>query len=602
MKRTHSGELPSDPSQINLFTNPPAGQNQEQQQQDNGANNGAPVIRAPAANGGRPTLHNRDPAINNPPPELHEDAEIPGWQNFGSWNAFLPPLMNTPPNVTRANAPQDEVTGDSIVIKPDGRTSTRHLIESYPRNPSLTNVTIRGCNNTRARTDFFPTRTLSNFFEQSSTIRRFSIEFLSAMGLNIDPQLLSSIFRNSSLNEFELSETNIGTHTSEQIKSLTEILRKNTSLKVLKFYEVKFANTLPAILEGIAGNSSIETLELGHSLTPGCGKWLADMLRSNQTIKKLVFTVGDSRHFSEVESGMIALQENKTLEILEFKSNASIRLQGDHPLIKSIMANQTLKTLRLPNLLEPSQETEEAMAQLVRGHPQLSSIHFGYPPNSPKPLMTLAEAIKSNQRLNQIGINWLLYAPHQIKRQSQLQDIENFLSVAGRSPSLNSVTFDCFDYIDCLIDFLNAHPQIRKIGVTNASLGNMNFLEKLLSFVKSSSQITDIAFPDKSSGHHQVSYYAATREALEKALEKAAELNRELTSEINITIAGIGLSGALRIARSLPASTAKALDHDGIPELPSDVTIEIAKAISRHLKPADAKTIFDVFTPFARMG
>ena len=159
--------------------------------------------------------------------------------------------------------------------------------------------------------------------------------------------------------------------------------------------------------------------------------------------------------------------------------------------------------------------------------------------------------------------------------------------VLSRCAGLISVSLGDLDEFDSLVDFLKANPRIREVSLwfDIERLEGTEKLAGLLEFAKSCSQLTHFNFFE---GHTRLNDTDIT--FLDKLIQQT-ELNLE--NSANLPAAAAGMSVMLGLQRNEPAA---------LPELPMDVTQQVAEAVLQNLTSADAQTVFNTLAPYGEVS
>lgn len=597
MKRTLSGDLAPTPSSTHSLNDQPAELNENQHQQQAVANDGEPTMHTPNAN---------DPIADNPLLGFEAGEELPDWEEFAQMLPHTPPVENrrdvqddedfsSSEDVVSSLDPSTEDSAASIFDE-DIITHIREGINSGNDTVTIRNFCAREVTETlelckqntkitylRIDSPQYPsdsrqatiTRLLTEFFEECHSVRSFEIRGHAFGPLRIEASLLSALFRNKGIVHLGLHWCPLTTSSPDESESLIQSIKQNTTLKIFQLEGTRIEDRHPHITDALICNSSLTALEVGILNQPDICQSLTAHLKSNQQLKTLV--IGDNYFLkpTDLEKLFAEVKNHPTLEY--FNAEA---LYFSNPLeanlIKQLTGNRTLKELLLPKAREVTADAVEALIELVKDHPKLTSIHLGSVPQQHQLRMKLACGLKSNTRLVSIGIEFSNFLGIGNGHEDiPLQMIE-FMKEIGNIPQLRKVRFESFANLDWLSEFLRSCPQIREIDLPDWHADLKEEREKLLSIVKQSGQMTHFT--------SQGQKYSDLEEILEfrKELNQALRLNQQI--ELNIETASAAMKRTL---------DEKSITDESLPFVPLDVTNELAKAIARHVPPEKAKAIFD---------
>jgi hypothetical protein len=153
----------------------------------------------------------------------------------------------------------------------------------------------------------------------------------------------------------------------------------------------------------------------------------------------------------------------------------------------------------------------------------------------------------------------------------------DFFKKLGEFSGLTSVNLKYIPIDDHLIEFIKTHPEIQNFKITTNRLENQTLQKKLLDLVESSNQFIQIDLSD---------FEGITNEDEEffEKLDRALAIAHEVSSEPKIAEASEAMKALL---------DKKSTADEELPFVPLDVTMELTRAIARHVPPAKAKAIFD---------
>ena len=415
---------------------------------------------------------------------------------------------------------------------------------------------------------------------------------------------------------FSLDSRDIAAPSPEQRRALVNALGSNTVTKVLTLTEVDCEGMLAAIAEGMAKNKTVRTLDLSGSHSSGScpagsGVWLANILKTNQHLKELNITGCDELTTHDYLQLFEALKDNCTLKRLFAEQPSKYRAKGfqitqEH--IEKLAANQHLQALYLP-WGKMTSEAIDAFADILQTHPTLTALGLG--DSSVDQLLPLWSALEKNVRIDFISIgfshcyewskpdwDWdkdpsfsLAYDPDTLtsppKSRMNKEQVAATFEVLSRCAGLSSVSLGNLDEFDSLVDFLKANPRIREVHLwfDIERLESTEKLAGLLEFAKSCSQLTYFNFTE---GDTKLNY---TDIKFLNNLIQQTELNLE--NSANLPAAAAGMSVMLGVQRDEPAA---------LPELPIDVTQQVAEAVLQNLTSLDAQTVFNTLAPYGEVS
>ena len=191
--------------------------------------------------------------------------------------------------------------------------------------------------------------------------------------------------------------------------------------------------------------------------------------------------------------------------------------------------------------------------------------------------MSIAHALKSNPRITKIAANLLAFYNFDIRGSEHPIHITEFLNTIGDCPSLTALSLESVPDLDCLIQFLETHPQISEIALPDDEIYSEGTQEKLLALVRGYPHIKTLTIKNP---------LLETEQAIQfrKELWQALAINREVGSDIRIAEASAAMKALL---------DKKSTADEELPFVPLDVTNELTRAIARHVPAEKANAIFD---------
>lgn len=417
---------------------------------------------------------------------------------------------------------------------------------------------------------------------------------------------------------FSLESLNIAAPLPEQHRALVDALGSNTVMRELTLRDVNCEGMLTAIAEGMAKNTTLRALNFsgfdasGREICPaGSGVWLANILKTNKHLKELDITCCCALTAHDYLELFEALKDNCTLKKLFAVQPSTV---GEEDLvitqehIEILAANQHLRELSLP-WWHMTSEAIDAFADILQTHPTLTSLGLG--DSTVDQLLPLWNALENSVRINFISIGFqhcyeqdewwtwdkdlssgldgydsdTLASPP--KSRMNKEQVAATFEVLSRCAGLSSVSLGDLDEFDSLVDFLKANPRIREVNLwfDFERLESTEKLAGLLEFAKSCSQLTRFNF---SEGHTRLN--DADDKFLDKLI-KQTKLNRENTEDL--PAAAAGMSVMLGVQRDEPAA---------LPELPMELTQQVAEAVLQNLTSFDAQTIFNTLAPYSEVS
>ena len=417
---------------------------------------------------------------------------------------------------------------------------------------------------------------------------------------------------------FSLDSRDIAAPSPEQRRALVNALGSNTVTKVLTLRDVNCEGMLAAIAEGMANNTALRALNFSgfdtsdrYICPAGSGVWLANMLKTNQHLKELNITCCYELTTHDYLQLFEALKDNCTLKKLFAEQPSKygakdLEITQEH--IEKLAANQHLRELSLP-WWYMTREAFVAFADILQTHPTLTALGLG--DSSVDQLQPLWSALKKNVRINFISIgfshcyewskpdwDWdkdpsfsLAYDPDTLtsppKSRMNKEQVAARFEVLSRCAGLSSVSLGDLDEFDSLVDFLKANPRIREVHLwfDIKRLESTEKLAGLLEFAKSCSQLTYFNFTEGDTKLNDTDIKFLNN------LIQQTELNLE--NSANLPAAAAGMSVMLGVQRDEPAA---------LPELPIDVTQQVAEAVLQNLISIDAQTVFNALAPYGEVS
>jgi hypothetical protein len=599
MKRTHSGDLSLNSSPTSSNTGATNNRNQNQQQQADANRQRAPAMQAPAAN---------DPPPANPLFGLDVDTPLPDWEEFAQM------LPHTPPVENRRDASDDEALSasdddrstkewsfdetssnyeegigmkisagvtaeghDTIIFRGSSVRELGEFLDICKRHPQITIFKIAP-----AMISTFTLKAqekLIEFFSNHHSIRELHFEFCAQSESSIHPKLLSALLRNHGLKTLITRGLDLIVPMPEDRKEIIEGIKRNSSLENLTLMSVSNNELIAEIIEAMADRRILKQLDLTVQRLDGIVNSIERLLTLNSSLKALKFTIHYGRHLEEVESIFKTIAHNHTLELLRFGGfGCQFELIGKN-ILNLLTTNQGLKYICLPESSEMTDEVAAALTELIKTHPKLTSIHIGSIPRNHQARMSIAHALKSNPRISRIAADLLPFYSLDIRESERPILLTEFLNTIGDCPSLTALSLESIPDLDCLIKFLETHPQISYIAIPNNEIFSKEDQEKLLALVRGHPHIKKLTIESQLHESEEGMQFR-------KELWQALALNQEVSSDAKIAAASRAMFGLL-------ADKANRGGAEPLPWVPPDITHELAKAIARHMPAAKAKAIFD---------
>ncbi len=390
---------------------------------------------------------------------------------------------------------------------------------------------------------------------------------------------------------FSIENTDITTPTPEQWQSLAQALGKNRVTTDLALFSVTCNGVLAAVAEGMKTNTAIRTLDLSLSCTAGEGALLATILKSNRHLENLFIQDCELLTAEDYLAVFAALPDNTTLKKLDaMRTGEANTLHIGKELAAYLAANHTLEFISLPwSQLSP--EGLQAVAELLRVHPLLVGLGLGTIPTDEARASDLTLLLANNSRITNIRVDLQCFMPQFAfdgGEQLRKERLAHTLGSIGQCSGLTSIKLDNFFDIDCLVDFLQKHPQLNAVNLfyEYSAVDAVQVLTGLLEFANQCSQLTAVSFGKR---HELTSEEEACLAELmqQTRLNKVRRHNEEL-----LPAAGAGMSVMLGVQRNEPQA---------LPELPMDVTMQLAEAVVQNLAPADVRNVFDTVAPYAEV-
>ena len=596
MKRTLSGDLSPNPSPTGSNNGATNNRNQNQQQQADANRQRAPAMQAPAAN---------DPPPANPLFGLDIDTPLPDWDEFAQMLPHTPPVENrraaseeeassvSDDEYTTEESSAEEPSRDfeegigtksSAGLKPEqdtivvNRSSVRELTEILDickLNPQITTLQIYPPMNSPL--PLKEQEKLIEFFSTYQSVRKFHFEFFWNSEISFHPELLSALLRNSGLKTLAISGLDLMSPTSEDRKEIVYGIKRNSSLEYLALSFISNNELIADIIEALADRQILKQLDLTTMNLKGLENSIVRLLTSNTNLRALKIVLYSHDCLDEVERIFKSIAHNRTLEILAFGgSRFPLGLTGKN-LLKLLALNQGLQEIRFPISNEMTDEAAAAITELINTHPTLTSIDIGRAPGNHHARMLIAQALKSNPRIKKFAAESLAFVSMNTGDSVQPQHVTEFLNTIGDCPSLTALQLVDLSELDCLIKFLETHPQISEIDLPMDWIPSIETQEKLLALVRAYPHIKTLTI-------FNTPYLSQQARPFRKELGQALAINREVGSDKRMTEASVAMKTLL---------DKKSMTDEELPFMPLDVTDELTKAIARHLPSAKAKAIFD---------
>ena len=597
MKRTLSDNLAANPTQTNSNTQTVDDKDENRQQDTEAANDGAPAMRAPNADA---------PVRNHPLLAFDPDEELPNWEEFAQMLPHTPPVDNlrdaseeVPSSVSDDELITEEWSSeesssnsfdgnigtkisagltpehDTIVVC---RSSVRELIgilDFCKLNPQITNLKIAPP--IASPLSLKAQEKLIEFFSNYQSIRELHLELTSTGTAPIQPKQLAALIQSGGLKALSIQGVDLMSPSPENSKAFFDGIKRNSSLEILDLSMIRNSQLVAGIIEAMAEGKMLKRLDLTIMEAKGIGNSIARLLTSNTNLRALKIDFFSGQCLDEVESIFKSIAHNHTLEILDFSgSGFQFDLTGKN-LLKLLALNQGLKEIRLSPSYDMTDEAVAALTELINTHPTLTSIHIGSVPTNHQDRMSIAHALKSNPRITKIAANLLAFYNFDIRGSEHPIHITEFLNTIGDCPSLTALSLESVPDLDCLIQFLETHPQISEIALPDDEIYSEGNQEKLLALVRGYPHIKTLTIKNP---------LLETEQAIQfrKELWQALAINREVGSDIRIAEASAAMKALL---------DKKSTADEELPFVPLDVTNELTRAIARHVPAEKANAIFD---------
>lgn len=547
-----------------------------------------------------------DPAPANPLPGFDVDAELPDWEEFARM------LPHTPPVENRRHASGDDVSSvsrdersarewwstksssssidetvvtrmvagiapgnNTIVVGRPSANELTEILEVCKRSPQITILEINPPTNST-----FPLNAqekLIEFFSDHQSIRELRLVLHRFFAASIHPKLLAALIQNQGLKALKILDGDLISPAPEDRQAFFDGIKRNSSLEYLGLRTITNGELIADMVEALAESRTLKRLDLEGIWPEGIGKRLARLLTACTSLSALKITPILYRGMEAIDCILDAITRNQTLEVLDIRGSLIPNGLLMENLIKPLILNQALKEIFIPDSTRSSDGAANALIELIKTHPTLTSIHIGSVSKNHQRRMSMAQALKSNPRLSKISVNILAFCAMDIRDPGRPLLFTEFLNALGDCPGLTSLRLEGVPDFDCLVKFLETHPKIGEIVLPLDGISKKEDQEKLLALVRSHAHIKTLTI-----AHPFVETKQATQ--FRKELQQALAINREVTSEPRIAEA----SEAMKVLLDKKSAT-----DEQLPFVPLDVTNELAKAIARHLLPAKAKAIFD---------
>jgi Ran GTPase-activating protein (RanGAP) involved in mRNA processing and transport len=418
---------------------------------------------------------------------------------------------------------------------------------------------------------------LIEFFSNYQSIRELHLELTSTGTAPIQPKQLAALIQSGGLKALSIQGVDLMSPSPEDSKAFFDGIKRNSSLEILDLSMIRNSQLVAGIIEAMAEGKMLKRLDLTIMEPKGIGNSIARLLTSNTNLRALKIDFFSGQCLDEVESVFKSIAHNHTLEILDFSgSGFQFDLTGKN-LLKLLALNQGLKEIRLSPSYDMTDEAVAALTELINTHPTLTSIHIGSVPTNHQDRMSIAHALKSNPRITKIAANLLAFYNFDIRGSEHPIHITEFLNTIGDCPSLTALSLESVPDLDCLIQFLETHPQISEIALPDDEIYSEGTQEKLLALVRGYPHIKTLTIKNP---------LLETEQAIQfrKELWQALAINREVGSDIRIAEASAAMKALL---------DKKSTADEELPFVPLDVTNELTRAIARHVPAEKANAIFD---------
>jgi hypothetical protein len=596
MKRTLSGDLSPNPSPTGSNNGATNNRDQNQQQQANANRQRAPAMQAPAAN---------DPPPANPLFGLDVDTPLPDWEEFAQMLPHTPPVENrraaseeeassvSDDEYTTEESSAEEPSRDfeegigtksSAGLKPEqdtivvNRSSVRELTEILDickRNPQITALQINPPMNSQ-----LPLKALEKlieFFSNHQSIRELRLYLNSTGKASIQPKQLTALIQSSGLNALSIHGVDLMSPSPEDSEEFFDGIKRNSSLEILDLFLIRNSQLVAGIIEAMAEGHTLKQLDLTTMNLKGLENSIVRLLTSNTNFRALKIVLHSHDCLDEVERLFESIANNHTLEALHFGgSGFELDLIGKN-LLKLLALNQSLKEIRFSDPSIMTDKAAAAITELINTHPTLTSIDIGRAPGNHHARMLIAQALKSNPRIKKFAAESLAFVSMNTGDSVQPQHVTEFLNTIGDCPSLTALQLVDLSELDCLIKFLETHPQISEIDLPMDWIPSIETQEKLLALVRAYPHIKTLTI-------FNTPYLSQQARQFRKELGQALAINREVGSDKRMTEASVAMKTLL---------DKKSMTDEELPFVPLDVTNELTKAIARHLPSTKAKAIFD---------
>ncbi len=415
--------------------------------------------------------------------------------------------------------------------------------------------------------------------DTTSDFCHFNVEFAALLDASLHP------------GNFLVENTDIATPTPAQWQSLAQAVGRNRVITDLSLFAVTCKGVLAAVAEGMKTNTAIRTLDLSLSCKAGEGTLLATILKSNRHLEGLYIKDCEQLTAEDYLAVCAALHDNVTLKELHAVRTWTMNtLHIGKELAACVAANHTLEFISLP-WSQFSPGGLQAIADMLRVHASLVGLDLGIFPDDATRASDLTLLLANNSRIKNIWIDLRHFMPQfdfDGGEQLRKERLTQMLDRIGQCSGLTSIKLDNFFDIDCLVDFLQKHPQLTAVNLfyDYSAVDAVQVLTGLLEFANQCSQLTAVSFGKR---HELTSEEEACLAELmqQTRLNKVRRHNEEL-----LPAAGAGMSVMLGVQRNEPQA---------LPELPMEVAMQLAEAVVQNLTPADARTVFDTVAPYAEV-
>jgi len=596
MKRTLSGDLSPNPSPTSSNNGATNNRNQNQQQQADANRQRAPAMQAPAAN---------DPPPANPLFGLDVDTPLPDWEEFAQMLPYTPPVENrratseeeassvSDDEYTTEESSAEEPSRDfeegigtksSAGLKPEqdtivvNRSSARELIEILDfckLNPQITALEINPPMNSPLPLEAL--EKLIEFFSNYQSIRELRL-YLNLTGkASIQPKQLAALIQNSGLKALSIRGVDLMSPSPEDSEEFFDGIKQNSNLEILDLFLIRNSQLVAGIIDAMAEGHTLKQLDLTTMNLKELENSIVRLLTSNTNLRALKIFLYSHVCLDEVERLFKSIANNHTLEVLHFGGSGFELDRIGKNLLKLLALNQSLKEIRFSDLDIMTDKAAAAITELINTHPTLTSIDIGRAPRNHQARMLIAQALKSNPRIKKFAAEHLVFYSMNTGDSVQPLPITEFLNTIGDCPSLTALQLAGLSDLDCLIKFLETHPQISEIALPMDWIPSIETQEKLLALVRAYPHIKTLTI-------FNMPYLSQQARQFRKELGQALAINREVGSDKRMAEASVAMKALL---------DKKSMTDEELPFVPLDVTDELTKAIARHLPSAKAKAIFD---------